>query len=325
MFVVTGGAGFIGSAIVWELNQHGCDEILIVDELGTGKKWKNLRSLDFTDYMNKKEFLESIESGNFLYSPETVFHMGACSSTTEDNATYLVENNYRYTKDLARWALEEGIRFVYASSAATYGDGEHGYSDDHDVIPDLKPLNKYAFSKLLFDEFAYRRDWLDEIVGLRYFNVYGPNEYHKGDMRSVVNKSFPQALRNGTVRLFKSYREDVDHGQQQRDFIYVKDAADISVFFHDNPDLNGIYNVGTGRARPFDDLAAAVFEALDKPVDIEYFDMPEEVRSNYQYYTEADLSKLRDAGYAREITSLENGIKDYVQNYLITDNPYLTN
>lgn len=323
MFVVTGGAGFIGSALVWKLNQRGHDDIIIVDELGTGNKWKNLRSLAYTDFINKHSFLEQVEEGTFPHELETVFHLGACSATTEDDATFLVENNYRYTKKLGEWCLRDDIRFIYASSAATYGGGEQGYSDDHDLIPDLKPLNKYAFSKLRFDEFAYREGWLDDMVGLRYFNVYGPNEYHKGNMRSVVNKSYPQAINNGTIRLFKSHRDDIDHGQQKRDFLYVKDAVDMTLFFHDNPDVNGIYNVGTGEARPFDDLAAGVFEALDMTVDIEYFDMPEEIRENYQYYTQADLTKLRNAGYDAEISSLEDGIDDYVTNYLDTKEPYL--
>lgn len=325
MIIVTGGAGFIGSALIRELNRRGHEDVLVVDELEEGEKWKNLRSLAFRDYQHKTEFRENVRQGTLPYEPEAVFHLGACSSTTETDATYLMDNNYRYTKELARWALERDIRFVYASSAATYGDGSNGYVDDHELIPELEPLNKYAFSKQRFDELAYREGWLDEIVGLRYFNVYGPNEYHKGEMRSVVNKSYPQVINNGTIRLFKSHRDDVEHGQQKRDFLYVKDAVDMSLSFLENPDLTGIYNVGTGRARPFDDLAASIFDALDEPVEIEYFDMPDHIRPNYQYYTEADLSKLRDAGYDGEITSLEDGIEDYVTNYLQTDDPYLKN
>lgn len=324
MIVVTGGAGFIGSALVWELNNRGYTNIKIVDDLETGKKWKNIRSLDYLDYQNKWKFLEDVQEEELAGDVETVFHLGACSATTEEDATYLMKNNYEYTKTLAKWSLNQDIRFIYASSAATYGDGGKGYSDNHDLIPELKPLNKYAFSKLRFDEHAYRKNWLHEIVGLRYFNVYGPNEYHKGNMRSVVNKSFPQAINNGTIKLFKSHRDDIEHGQQKRDFLYVKDAVDMTLFFHENPNITGIYNIGTGQARPFDDLAASVFDALDKPTDIEYFDMPEDIRENYQYYTEADLTKLRDAGYEKTITDLKDGIKDYVVNYLNTDGIYLS-
>jgi ADP-L-glycero-D-manno-heptose 6-epimerase len=324
MFIVTGGAGFIGSALVWKLNKLDHEKILVVDELSDGEKWKNLRNLRFLDYMNKNDFLEKIREDNLGYDVETIFHLGACSATTEDDATYLMRNNYEYSKELGRWALNNNARFIYASSAATYGDGSLGYSDDHELVPSLQPLNKYAFSKQQFDAYALQQDWLDHMVGLRYFNVYGPNEYHKGNMRSVVNKSFPQAVQDGTIRLFKSHRDDIEHGLQKRDFLYVKDAVDMTVFFHQNPELSGIYNIGTGQARPFDDLAEAIFEALDKPVDIEYFDMPEDIRPNYQYYTEADLSKLRDAGYDASITSLEEGIQDYVQNYLDSKDPYLT-
>lgn len=324
MIVVTGGAGFIGSALIWELNRRGHDEILVVDRLHENDKWKNLRNLDFHDYMDKASFRESIRDSDLEYSPEVVFHLGACSATTEMDLDYLMDNNYRYTLDLARWCRDLDIRFIYASSAATYGDGSLGYSDGHDVIPELKPLNPYGFSKQRFDDFALRNGWLSEIVGLKYFNVYGPNEYHKGNMRSVVNKSFPQARDEGTIRLFKSHRDDYEDGQQKRDFLYVKDAVDMTLFFMENPGVNGIYNVGTGEARPFDDLANSLFDALDRPTSIEYFDMPEEIRPNYQYYTQAELSKIREAGYDGDIRSLEDGIRDYVENYLTRDDPYLS-
>lgn len=324
MIVVTGGAGFIGSALVWGLNRRGHEDILVVDRLHESDKWKNLRNVNFVDYMDKEKFRKKIKDRELEYSPEFVFHLGACSSTTETDLDYLMDNNYRYTLDLARWCRDLDIRFVYASSAATYGDGSKGYSDRHETIPGLEPLNPYGFSKQRFDDFAFRQDWLDEIVGLKYFNVYGPNEYHKGDMRSVVNKSFPQAQDNGTIRLFKSHRQDYEDGQQERDFLYVKDAVKMTLFFMENRDVNGIFNIGTGQARTFDDLAKSLFDALDKPVDIEYFDMPEDIRPNYQYYTEADLSKLRNAGYSDDTYSLEDGINDYVQNYLTKKNPYLS-
>lgn len=324
MIIVTGGAGFIGSALVWGLNEKGHDDILVVDQFETGQKWKNLRSLEYLDYMNKNRFLEHVEEDTLPYDPDGVVHLGACSSTTEDDLEYLMQNNYRYTKELAEWSLQYGIRFLYASSAAVYGDGDKGYSDDHDLIPELKPLNKYAFSKQRFDEFAWRRGWLDDMVGLRYFNVYGPNEYHKGEMRSVVNKSLPQALDEGVIRLFQSHREDIEDGQQKRDFLYVKDAVDMTLHFLENPDLAGVFNIGTGKARPFDDLAEAIFDALDQPTQIEYFEMPDHLRENYQYFTKADLSKLRDSGYDQSITSLEDAVNDYVTNYLLQDDPYLS-
>ena len=324
MIIVTGGSGFIGSALVWGLNERGHEDILVVDQFETGQKWKNLRSLEYLDYMNKIQFLEHVENDTLPYDPDAVLHLGACSATTEEDLEFLMENNYRYTKELARWSLEHGARFLYASSAAVYGDGEKGYSDDHDRIPDLEPLNKYAFSKQRFDEFALRQGWLNEIVGLRYFNVYGPNEYHKGEMRSVVNKSLPQARDEGVIRLFQSHRDDIEDGQQKRDFLYVKDAVNMTLHLLENEDTSGIYNIGTGQARPFDDLAEAIFDALDEPSRIEYFEMPEHLRENYQYFTEADLTKLRDSGYDQPITSLEEAVRDYVTNYLLRDDPYLT-
>lgn len=323
MIIVTGGAGFIGSALIWELNKRGTRDILVVDHLGSGEKWKNLRPLRFRDFFPKQDFLELLRDGRLPGTPETIVHLGACSNTTEEDLTYLMRNNYQYSRELTRWALNHDVNFLYASSAAVYGDGKQGFSDDHDLIPELKPLNKYAFSKHRFDELAYRKGWLDKVIGLRYFNVYGPNEYHKGNMRSVVHKSFPKAREKGVLRLFKSHRDDFEHGQQKRDFIYVKDAVDVTLFFIDNPNLSGIYNVGTGKARTFNDLAKAIFDALDRPVNVEYFDMPEDIRQNYQYFTEADLSKLRKTDYVQEFTSLEKGIEDYVTNYLTTENPYL--
>ncbi|MFB6346099.1 MAG: ADP-glyceromanno-heptose 6-epimerase [bacterium] len=324
MIVVTGGAGFIGSALVWELNRRGHEDILVVDRLYESDKWKNLRRIDFLDYLDKQDFLEAVKDDRLEYSPDVVFHLGASSSTTETDLDYLMKNNYGYTRELAKWCLENGSRFIYASSAATYGDGSNGYSDDHENISRLSPLNPYGFSKQRFDEYAHRKGWLSDIVGLKYFNVYGPNEYHKGNMRSVVNKSYPQARDEGTIRLFKSHVSEYEHGQQKRDFLYVKDAVKMTLFFMENPEVNGIYNIGTGTARTFDDLAKSIFDALDKPVDIEYFDMPEDIRPNYQYYTQADLTKLRNAGFTDELHTLEEGIKDYVINYLDSDNGYLS-
>jgi ADP-L-glycero-D-manno-heptose 6-epimerase len=324
MKIVTGGAGFIGSALVWALNERGHEDVLVVDEAEPApRKQRNLEPLSFREYLDKHTFRKRVNDESLDGAPEVIFHLGACSSTTEDDMDYLRDNNVNYTKDLASYALDHDVRFIYASSAATYGDGSKGYSDDHELIPELEPLNKYGRSKQLFDEHALERGWLDEIVGLKYFNVYGPNEYHKGEMRSVQNKSFPQARDEGTIRLFKSHRDDYEHGQQKRDFLYVKDAVDMTLFFMENPDLAGIYNVGVGEARTFDDLAKTIFDALGKPVDIEYFDMPEDIRPNYQYFTEAELDKIRSAGYEDELYSLEEGVTDYVQQYLNTDSPHL--
>lgn len=324
MIVVTGGAGFIGSAVVWALNERGEYEILVVDEANiSAKKQKNLEALQYSQYFDKDEFRRRILNDELEPVPDAIVHLGACSSTTEEDMDYLRDNNYQYTVDLAEYGLKNDVRFIYASSAATYGDGSLGYSDKHEMIPKLEPLNKYGLSKQMFDEHALENGWLDEIVGLKYFNVYGPNEYHKGEMRSVIHKSVPQAREDGVIRLFKSHRDDYEHGEQKRDFLYVKDAVEMTLFFLDNPDQAGIHNVGVGEARSFNDLATAIFEALKLPPKIEYFDMPGDIRPNYQYYTEADLTKIREAGYNPEITSLENGIREYVKEYIVTDTPRL--
>ncbi len=317
MIVVTGGAGFIGSALVWRLNQLGRNDIIIVDRLGTEEKWKNLVGLDFHDFYNKEDFIDWIAMDEFYYDVEVIFHLGACSSTTEKDADYLLENNYRYTQILSEYALNREIRFIYASSAATYGDGLQGYSDNEEELDKLRPLNMYGYSKHLFDLYAKKNNYFEKIVGLKYFNVYGPNEYHKGDMRSVVHKAFHQIMENGKVRLFKSYKDEYKHGEQRRDFIYVKDAVDITLFFWQNKEINGLFNVGTGNARTWNDLVTAIFKAMDKPVNIEYIEMPESLREKYQYFTQADLTKLKNAGYDKEFTGLEKGVEDYVKNYLL--------
>ncbi len=323
MIVVTGGAGFIGSAIIWELNRRGINNILVVDRLGTGKKWLNLRNLKFIDYMDKSAFLEELTARTLPAEPEAILHLGACSSTIEDDADYLMENNFRYTKQLAEFSLKTGCRFIYASSAATYGSGELGCSDSQKDLQSFQPLNKYAFSKYLFDVFAQNKGWLKEMAGLKYFNVYGPNEYHKGEMRSVIHKSFEQIKQNGTIKLFKSHRPDYEDGEQKRDFLYVKDAVKMTLFFLDNPRLNGLFNIGAGTARTFNELALTIFSTLQRNPKIDYFPMPEKLRSRYQYFTEANLDKLRAAGFEQPISSLEEGIKDYLTNYLLTDDPYL--
>jgi len=322
MIIVTGGAGFIGSALIAALNKRQITDILVVDELGTDRKWKNLRNLSFTDYVEKDDFLEMVIEDKLDSSIDAVFHLGACSDTTETNASYLIKNNYEYSKLLAQWATADNIRFIYASSAATYGDGSAGFSDDQEKIEILKPLNMYGYSKHLFDLWARRTGLLKKIVGLKYFNVFGPNEYHKADMRSFCIKAFEQIASTGKVRLFKSYKPEYADGEQKRDFIYVKDAVDMTLFFNDNPQLSGLYNIGTGKARTWNDLVKAVFAAMGKELNIEYIEMPESIRNQYQYYTCADITNLRKAGYDNETTPLEDAIKDYVQNYL-QENKYL--
>jgi len=322
MVIVTGGAGFIGSAMVWKLNQLGEREIIIVDELGVDEKWKNLTGLNFIDYYNKDDFMEMILNETLPFEFDTMIHMGACSSTTEKNADYLFDNNVRYSQELAKYCMTHRMRFIYASSAATYGDGADGYSDDEKKMFNLRPLNMYGYSKQLFDLWLYKTGVLEEVVGLKFFNVYGPNEYHKEDMRSVIHKSFQQINLSGEVKLFKSYNPNYKDGEQLRDFIYVKDVVDVISFFVEHKDNFGIYNVGTGKARTWNDLVISVFNSMNTPVNIKYIDMPEHLKEKYQYFTQADMSKLRKAGYQKEFYSLEAGIDDYVKNYLI-QNKYL--
>ncbi|RKX33035.1 MAG: ADP-glyceromanno-heptose 6-epimerase [Verrucomicrobia bacterium] len=315
--IVTGGAGFIGCNLIAELNRRGRSDILIVDELGAdGRKWKNLVGLRFSDYLHKDRFRTLLASGP-LPSPDVVFHLGACSVTTESDADYLADNNFAFSKELCTWTLRKGARFIYASSAATYGDRSQGYSDALEVLPRLRPLNMYAFSKHMFDLWAKERGLFQLIVGLKYFNVYGPHEEHKGEMRSVVHKAFEQIMETGRVRLFRSYRPDYRDGEQKRDFIYVKDAVKVTLFFMDHANISGLFNCGTGLARTWNDLARAVFDALGRKPRIEYIEMPPGLSARYQYHTEADITRLRQAGYRDDFMSLEDGIRDYVHSYLL--------
>ncbi len=323
MIIVTGGAGFIGSALIAALNKRQITDILVVDELGTDRKWKNLRNLSFTDYVEKDDFLEMVIEDKLNSSVDAVFHLGACSDTTETNASYLIKNNYEYSKLLAQWAIDADVRFIYASSAATYGDGSAGFSDDQEKIEILRPLNMYGYSKHLFDLWARSADLFKKLAGLKYFNVFGPNEYHKADMRSFVIKAFEQINATGKVRLFKSYKPEYADGEQLRDFIYVKDAVDMTLFFYNKPQISGLFNIGTGKARTWNDLVKAVFAAMGKELNIEYIEMPDSIRNQYQYYTEGDITNLRKSGYNKETIPLEEAIKDYVQNYLQKDG-YLT-
>uniref|UniRef100_Q3ARM9 ADP-L-glycero-D-manno-heptose-6-epimerase n=1 Tax=Chlorobium chlorochromatii (strain CaD3) TaxID=340177 RepID=Q3ARM9_CHLCH len=323
MIIITGGAGFIGSAMLWELNAHGEEDIIIVDELGstTTQQWRNLSGLRYSDYIHKNDFIPLLER-NALKGITAIIHMGANSSTTETDADHLMSNNFGYSKSIATYCMEHHIRLIYASSAATYGDGANGYSDDSNGITTLRPLNMYGYSKQLFDWWALQQGVLNYAVGLKFFNVYGPNEYHKGDMSSVVYKAFHQIHQNGSVKLFQSHRPDYGHGEQSRDFIYVRDCTAIMLWLLEHP-LGGLFNVGSGVARSFRELVTATFAALGKEPAIEYIPMPETLRDKYQYYTCATMEKLRQAGYTAPFTSLEEGVRDYVQTYLSATSPYL--
>lgn len=314
--LVTGGAGFIGSALIWALNRQGVDNILVCDALASDEKWRNLVPLKYADYIDADGLLEAVDIGDDLGGVAKVFHLGACSATTETDAGYLMRNNFEYTKRLAHWALENDARFVYASSAATYGDGSQGMDDGDENLDRLRPLNMYGYSKHLFDLYAQRAGILDRMVGLKYFNVFGPNEAHKGDMRSVVDKAFGQIQATGQVKLFKSHHPDYEDGKQQRDFLYVKDAVEMTLFLADQSDAGGLFNIGSGVANTWLDLVEAIYAALGEEPKIEFIDMPEALREKYQYYTQADIGKLRSAGYQEEVTSLKGAVADYVQNYL---------
>lgn len=317
MIIVTGGAGFIGSAAVWELNRRGEKDIIIVDELGKDDKWKNLVGLKFNDFVNKNDFLKLLNDGKYSET-DAIIHMGANSSTTEKDADYLLTNNYKYTKTLAEYCLANNIRFIYASSAATYGDGSTGFDDDKTACDSLRPLNMYGYSKNMFDLWASNNNAFKDIVGIKYFNVYGPNEYHKADMRSVVHKAFEQIRDTGKVKLFKSGNPEYKDGEQMRDFIYVKSAVDMTLHFLDHREKSGLFNVGTGKARTWNDLVSILFTAMGITVNIEYIDLPKHLAEKYQYFTEASLTRIRDAGYTKPVTYIEDGIADYVKNYLLS-------
>lgn len=318
MILVTGGAGFIGSAIVAGLNARGIDDILIVDILGRDEKWKNLRNLRYADYLEAEDFYSRLQAEGEGLGLEAIFHLGACSSTTESDCSYLAKNNFECSKRLAEFAVERRIRFIYASSAATYGDGSQGFVDDQERIDQLRPLNMYGYSKQMFDQWAKRNHLLDHIVGLKYFNVYGPNEYHKGQMRSFILKAFEQIRDKGRVGLFKSYRSEYTDGGQVRDFLYVRDAVEMTLFFLERRELCGIFNVGTGQARSWNDLAMAVFAAMGRPAAIDYIEMPEVLRDQYQYYTCAEMTRLRAAGYDRPMMVMEDAVREYVQKFLMS-------
>lgn len=311
--IVTGGAGFIGSALIWRLNQLGHTNIVVCDRLDLSEKWKNLVPLQFADYIDADDLID--ELGSFT-DARAIFHLGACSSTTELDSDYLIRNNYQYTKDLADFALANDIRFIYASSAATYGDGSAGMADGTEWLGAYRPLNMYGYSKHLFDKYAAANGMFDRVVGLKYFNVFGPNEAHKGDMRSLVSKAFDQISETGALQLFKSAHPNYGDGEFGRDFVYVKDAVEMTVHFLEN-DQAGLFNIGSGSAATWNSLAHAIFAALGREPNIEYIEMPQQLQGKYQYHTQADISRLRESGFTGSLTPLGEAVADYVQNYLI--------
>lgn len=318
--LVTGGAGFIGSALIWKLNALGYENILVCDRLGSDEKWRNLVPLKFAEYIDADDLLPRLEAGDALgHDTTTVLHMGACSATTERDAGFLMRNNFDFTRRLCRWSLKAGARFVYASSAATYGDGSQGMADTLDDLHVLRPLNMYGYSKHLFDCWAKREGLLSRIVGLKFFNVFGPNEDHKGDMRSVVHKATAQIRQTGKVQLFKSHHPDYADGCQMRDFLYVKDCVEMTLHLAQRPLAGGLFNLGSGQARTWVDLVTPIFHALGLPVEIEFVEMPEALRGKYQYFTQADITRLREAGFRQELTPLADAVDDYVRQYLVAD------
>ena len=317
MIIVTGGAGFIGSCIVRSLNDAGRNDIIIVDNIAETDKWMNMRNKAYIKYVHKSKFLEELPS---YENVEAIIHMGAQSATTERDFDYLWNNNFEYTKTLWNYCAEKGISFIYASSAATYGDGMQGF-DDRMNIDLLRPLNGYGYSKQLFDHWVKHQaqNFPAQHVGLKFFNVYGPNEYFKGGMASLVFHGFNQIQESGKIKLFKSCNPNYTDGGQLRDFVYVKDICNVIMWLLQNKHVSGLFNVGTGRAQSFAELAEATFHALGMEPNIEYIDMPEKLRKKYQYYTKAEMSKLYSAGYALPFADVEKGVADYVQNYLAKD------
>lgn len=342
--VVTGGAGFIGSAIVWRLNELGREDIIVVDRRDDVAKEKNLAPLKFVDFVDADDFVARLDD---FKRANAIIHMGANSSTTATDREYMMRNNYQYTRDLAEFAVRHDIRFIYASSAATYGDGSAGMADGTENLDKLRPLNLYGESKHVFDQHAAKSGMFEKIVGLKYFNVFGPNEDHKGDMRSLVNKAFGQINETGKLQLFRSASADYADGEFGRDFVYVKDAVDMTLHFLSREVLNtatgafwhkqrasvartsqptdvratdkigGLFNVGSGAMHTWNALAHAIFNALGRELNIEYIDMPEILRDKYQYHTRADIARIRQVGYQGEITTLDAAVNDYVRNYLV--------
>lgn len=326
MIIVTGAAGFIGSAFVWQLNQEGIKDILLVDKLKHEEKWLNIAKREYYDWVDRDELFDWLRVEHNATKVKGIIHMGAISATTETDGDLLMKNNYEYTKKLWEFCTDRNIQYIYASSAATYGSGDDGYEDNIDLKghESLRPLNKYGYSKKIFDVWALKQeDTPKQWVGLKFFNVYGPQEYHKGRMASMVFHSYNQALKDGFVKLFKSHKEGYKDGEQLRDFVYIKDVVSVMSWLLKNPKVSGIYNLGTGKARSFYDLTLHTLKGGKLAEDIRFVDMPEDLRGRYQYFTEANMDKLKKAGYKKEFYSLEEGVKDYVENYLSKEDKYL--
>ncbi len=318
--LLTGGAGFIGSCFLWKLNQEGITDVIVVDNLHNDRKWRNLLGKRFREFVSKDALFPRLLRGDFGHL-DAIVHLGARTDTTNTELATLLMDNYEYSKTLARYAVEHGIRFLYASSAATYGAGEQGFQECQ--LWQLHPLNAYGFSKHLFDCWAAAEGILDQAVGVKLFNVYGPNEYHKGPMASLVWKGFQQIQHSGRLRLYKSHVPQYSDGEQKRDFVYVKDVVEVLWKLLLHRELHGLYNVGTGQARSWNELAQALFAAMGRTPEIEYVPMPEELRSQYQNFTQADITKLQHSPAAHLFTPLEEGVQDYVQGYLLSGRLYL--
>jgi ADP-L-glycero-D-manno-heptose 6-epimerase len=327
MYIITGGAGFIGSNIVWAIENLNLGKVVVCDRLNEGNKWRNIAKRDLWDVIAPERLFEFLEDNSS--NIEAVIHMGAISSTTETDVDLIIDTNFRLSKDIWEWCTGNQVRFIYASSAATYGDGSQGFDDDGSpkALSALRPLNAYGWSKNLFDRRVARILEANEPsppqwVGLKFFNVYGPNEYHKGRMRSVVSQVFPNALDGTASTLFKSHNPAYENGGQLRDFVWIDDCVNIITWLLRSPDVNGLFNCGTGKARSFFDLTKAVYDAIGQNVEIEYVDTPVEIRAKYQYFTEAKMDRLDSVGYDQPYTTLENGIGNYVTRFLNTSDPY---
>ncbi|MDR1662965.1 MAG: ADP-glyceromanno-heptose 6-epimerase [Endomicrobium sp.] len=310
MIILTGGAGFIGSCFLWKLNQEGIKDVLVVDHLNRDDKWKNLVGKSYYDYIQKNDFFNAVISRQ-ISKPRLIIHLGACSSTSLTDANYYIKNNYEYSKVLALWAFELDIPFIYASSAATYGNGELGYDDDLAKIKNLLPLNIYGYSKHIFDLWLLNNNYINKATGIKFFNVFGPNEYHKSNMRSLVCKNYDEVSQGGPIKLFKSHNDNYPDGEQRRDFVYIKDVVDVMYFLFQNTSKTGIFNLGTGKSRTWVDVSKSMFVAVDKKENIKYVDMPDYLKAKYQYFTEAKMDNLRKVGYNKPFMKLEDSVKDY--------------